>query len=165
VIRVDELLELGMQEICPKLEALHFRKRPIRGPALVGHPIDRRHHARAVPSTLAVDVDRLVRRIVDDRQELLDLLCRWRQAGRHRDTEEFHPQAFDDTGFTDIAILREIDDRLDAEAAEISVIASLRLRAAKVVGADAAEVVDADAIRAGSIRLGRRRKRQSDRNE
>src|SRR3982074_2208946 len=58
MVPVNEVLEFGMKEIRSELVLLHFLERLVRCPA-VCHSIGRRHHARAMPTSHAVNVDRL----------------------------------------------------------------------------------------------------------
>src|SRR3954469_19509702 len=53
---VDEVLELLVQEIRAELVLLHLGEGLRWLPAVDGHPVDRRHHARAVTTAHAVDV-------------------------------------------------------------------------------------------------------------
>src|SRR6476469_7998146 len=69
-VAVDELLEFRVQEVGAELVLLHLFECLVSGPAVLGHPIRRRHHARAMPASDAMNVDGLIRRIVDELQEL-----------------------------------------------------------------------------------------------
>jgi hypothetical protein len=64
---------------------------------------------------------------------------------RHRNLNVPHADALDHRPFRRVRVVaREIDDRLDAERGEISVVVVLRLRAAVVLWVDPPEVADAD---------------------
>src|SRR5947209_4455163 len=142
VIAVDEILEFGMQEVGPELVLLHLRERLVGRPVLVSHAIDRRHHPCTMPASLAVHVDRLVRRILDQFQELRDFRRRRPLMRCHRDTVELHAEPLDRRRLLRIAILGQIDHRLDAECLEIRIVAAFWLSATIVVRVHTAEVFD-----------------------
>jgi NAD(P)H-dependent FMN reductase len=145
VIGVDELLELGVQEVGAEAVLLHFLERLISVPAVVRDPIRGGHDARAVTAARAVHVHRLIRRIVDQLEKRRQLIARRHHARVHRDPEELHSRAAHKRGFTEIAVLLEIDHCLHAKLRQAREVASLRLSATVVVRVEASEVVDANA--------------------
>src|SRR5262249_23132462 len=108
-----------------------------------------------MPTTRAVNVHRLIRRIVDDLEELSDLGVGGPPSPGHVDAVELHSGALHETGLFRWSVFLQVDDRLHAELCEIRVIVALGLCAAIVVVVDLSEIIDADASERNA-RLGSR---------
>ena len=90
VISKDELFELRMKKVRPELERFHLGERAVGSPLVVVYPIDRRHDARPVASANAMDVHRLILRVVHDLKESLQLSRRRRCVRCQRNLKILH---------------------------------------------------------------------------
>src|SRR5512145_877099 len=60
----DKLLEFRVPEGCAEFIILHFFIRPVCAPSILSHSVNRCHHSGAMLSTHAMNVNRLIGRII-----------------------------------------------------------------------------------------------------
>lgn len=142
---VNKALEFGVQEVRSEFVLLHFLKRLICVPSIFRHAIDRRHDARAMFSSHAVDVNRLVRRIFHQGEKLLYLVWGGRRAGCHGDMNILHAHPLNGRYFLAFLIIDEVDDGFHAKRREIVIVLAFRLRATIVILIDLPKVLDVNA--------------------
>src|SRR5262245_20074248 len=81
----DEPLELRVEEVSTELVGFHFSEGMWPSPALVDHSVRGRHDAGSMLAAYAVDIHRLVLRIIDNCHERIELRpCRCDMTA-HRD--------------------------------------------------------------------------------
>src|SRR6185503_11511767 len=84
----------------------------------------------------------LVRRVVDDVEELRDLRIGRRLGRRHADADEVHAGRLHEAGFVRRTVRLQVDDGLHANRGEVTEVRGPRLRAPEIVVVDLAEVAD-----------------------
>jgi len=104
VVFVDESLERAVaDQAFFKFKLLHLGESLIGAPAVVHHSVNRRHHARAVASAVAVNEYRLIGRVVNDLEKGFDLFPIRLVFGVHLDSIELHSGGFDQLRFVGLA--------------------------------------------------------------
>src|SRR6476660_3690515 len=93
VEREHKPFELRVQEIGAKLEVFHLCERTLTIPPFVDHAVRGCHDAGPMPTAYAMDKHRLVLRVIDNFQELIELSFGRRDMAAHRDFERLHPRA------------------------------------------------------------------------
>src|SRR5207249_4045667 len=98
---------------------LHFLVRAIGSPAILRHPVDCGHYARAMASSLAVDEYGLVGRIIYEFQEPCDGGFGWFFRCRQRYSIELHPSLLDQSLFVRPSIGRQVNYCPDTEDSQV----------------------------------------------
>src|SRR5215472_12214286 len=104
----------------------------IAGPSIVADAVGCDHRSGAIGAEMAMNKHRLILRIVQDGQHLIDLIIAWRADALERDVEIPEPEAFSFVLFRLrlTGVIAQIDDRPHAHPAEQFQTAWFRLGAA-----------------------------------
>src|SRR5262245_46924543 len=127
-----------------EMKPFHFLVSVIRRPAILSHAVHRRHHTGAMTATLAVDIDRPIRRVIHKLQKLSYCGFGWRFGCRQRNTIKLHSGALYKPGLIGPAAARQVNNSLHAKSSEVGVVATVGLSSAVVMLVSLAEVLDAD---------------------
>jgi hypothetical protein len=144
VVIEDVTFERAMSNAVFEIILLHLAICAVGCPFVVRHAIERRHCARSMATAPAMNIDWLIRRVVDQPQKQRALLGRRRFFIAHRDAIKFHPSRFDRLLLVGFAFALKVNYGLYAQIGEVSIIIRFRLSASVKVFVDASEILDAN---------------------
>src|SRR5262249_42130813 len=145
VVIVDIIFVASMPPTGGEIISLHLLVGLIDSPTVDRHAVDGGHHSGAMPSSGAVDEDRPVGLVVDDRQKALGRVGLGIAPLLHRQVDVTHPGALRGGPGVGSGVISQIHDRFDSKRGQLFVVTTLGLRATIEMVIDLPEIFDVDA--------------------